>query len=314
MPPAGWSEPRPPEGSLEDIFAVTEVGTMSFLEHLEELRKRLIVCIFALVIGMGVAWPLVPTVQQIITRPLNEPSITQRWHFAIESFFLEKFPNAAKGFGLEKPEPPKVNPHKLNYMAPLEPFFVQMKISLIVGLALAFPMILYQLWLFFAPALYPKERKIILLFIPIGTVAFIVGDLFFLHLVWPLVISFSLRYESEFLFSMLNLTSFVNFCLRLLVLFGLIFELPLILLILARVGLVNVDALRQQRRLAILLSAVVAAFHADVLTMLAIAIPIYLMYELSILAVRFFGRAAPTAAEPEESLPAQSGLGPPSTS
>ena len=119
--------------------------------------------------------------------------------------------------------------------------------------------------------------------------AFILGDLFFLNLVWPLVISFSLRYESEFLFSMLNLTQFVNFCLRLLLLFGLIFELPLILLILARVGIVEVDFLRRQRRMAILLSAVVAAFHADVLTMMAIAIPIYLMYELSILTVRLFG-------------------------
>ncbi|MCL4503367.1 MAG: twin-arginine translocase subunit TatC [Deltaproteobacteria bacterium] len=287
---------------------------MSFLEHLEELRKRLIISIIAVVICMGVAWPLVPSIQKIITRPLNEPSITQKWHFAIESFVLRKFPNAAKNFGLQKPEPPKVSPHKLNYMAPLEPFFVQMKISLISGLALAFPLILYQMWLFFAPALYPKERKIVVFFIPLGTVAFILGDLFFLHLVWPLVISFSLRYESEFLFSMLNLTSFVNFCLRLLILFGLIFELPLILLILARVGIVEVDFLRRQRRLAILLSAVIAAFHADVLTMMAIAIPIYLMYELSILTVRFFGHPAPRDDEDVAPLPVETGLGPPSAS
>ena len=286
---------------------------MSFLEHLEELRKRLIICIVAVVIGMGIAWPLVPAVQKIITRPLQQPSITQKWHYALESFLLEKFPHAAKNFGLEKPEPPKVNPHRLNYMAPLEPFFVQMKIALITGLALAFPLILYQLWLFFAPALYPNEKKIVIFFVPLGTVAFILGDLFFLHLVWPLIISFSLRYESEFLYSMLNLTSFVNFCLRLLILFGLIFELPLILVILARVGVVEVDFLRRQRRLAILLSAVVAAFHADVLTMMAIAIPIYLMYELSILTVRLFGRTALAAAE-ADSLPAETGLSPPSGS
>lgn len=286
---------------------------MSFLEHLEELRKRLIICIVAVVIGMGIAWPLVPAVQKIITRPLQQPSITQKWHYALESFLLEKFPHAAKNFGLEKPEPPKVNPHRLNYMAPLEPFFVQMKIALITGLALAFPLILYQMWLFFAPALYPNEKKIVILFVPLGTVAFILGDLFFLHLVWPLIISFSLRYESEFLYSMLNLTSFVNFCLRLLILFGLIFELPLILVILARVGVVEVDFLRRQRRLAILLSAVVAAFHADVLTMMAIAIPIYLMYELSILTVRLFGRTALAAAE-ADSLPAETGLSPPSGS
>jgi sec-independent protein translocase protein TatC len=89
---------------------------------------------------------------------------------------------------------------------------------------------------------------------------------------------------------MLNLTQYVNFCLRLLLLFGLVFELPLVLLILNWTRVVKLDALRRQRRLAILLSAVVAAFHADVVTMTAIAIPIYAMYEISIIFIRLFGR------------------------
>jgi sec-independent protein translocase protein TatC len=264
------------------------VSNMPFLEHLEELRKRLIICAITAFICMAIAWPLVPTVQEFITRPLQEPSVTQKWSYEAETWAMAKFPDLARRLKL-KPEAPVVHPHKLNYMAPLEPFFVQMKISLITGLALAFPVILYQLWLFLAPALYPKERKLIYYFVPIGTLAFLLGDLFFLKMVWPLIISFSLRFESEFLFSMLNLTQFVNFCLRLLLLFGLIFELPLVLIILSRVGLVEVDFLRSQRRVALLLSAVVAAFHADVLTMAAIAIPLYSMYELSILAVRVFG-------------------------
>ncbi len=285
--------------------------TMPFLEHLEELRKRLIISVIALVICMGIAWPLVPTVQQYITKPLQEPSVTQQWSYAIESWMVQKFPEASKSLRLE-PKPPEVTPHKLNYMAPLEPFFVQMKVSFITGLALAFPVILYQLWLFLAPALYPKEKKLVYYFIPLGTVAFVLGDIFFLKMVWPLIISFSLRYESEFLYSMLNLTQFVDFCLRLLLLFGLIFELPLILLILARVGLVEVDFLKRQRRLAILLSAAVAAFHADLLTMVAIAIPLYGMYELSILAVRLFGRRPePAADQKEAAVPAETGLGAP---
>ena len=285
--------------------------TMSFLEHLEELRHRLIVCVVAVIICMAVSWPLVPTVQQFITRPLQEPSVTQKMSYALESWAIQKFPDLAHRVGL-KPTPPQVNPHRLNYMAPLEPFFVQMKIAMITGLALAFPLILYQMWLFFAPALYPKEKKIIYYFLPVGTVAFVLGDFFFLKLVWPLIISFSLRYESEFLFSMLNLTQFVNFCLRLLLLFGLIFELPLILLILARVGLVRVDFLCRQRRVAILLSAVVAAFHADVLTMGAIAIPLYGMYELSILTVRLFGGPYSRGQDQEPApVPAEPGLGPP---
>jgi sec-independent protein translocase protein TatC len=288
--------------------------TMSFLEHLEELRQRLIVCVVAVLICMAIAWPLVPTVQKYITRPLQEPSVTQEWSYAAESWVTQKFPKLAKRLGVH-PEPPKVNPHRLNYMAPLEPFFVQMKIAMITGLALAFPLILYQMWLFFAPALYPKEKRIIFYFLPVGTIAFILGDIFFLKMVWPLIISFSLRFESEFLFSMLNLTQFVNFCLRLLLLFGLIFELPLILLILARVGIVRVDFLCRQRRVAILLSAVVAAFHADVLTMAAIAIPLYAMYELSILTVRVFGGPHSRGQDPESApVPAETDLGPPSAS
>jgi sec-independent protein translocase protein TatC len=261
---------------------------MSFLEHLQDLRKRLIISCIALFIGMAVAWPLTHTLERFIQRPLREPSFTQKLQYSASVWVTQKFPKLSETLGL-KPEPPQVTPHKLNYMAPLEPFFVQMKISLISGLALAFPVILYQLWLFLAPALYAQERKYAILFVPFGTVAFILGDLFFMYLVWPLIISFSLAYESDILYSMLNLSQYVNFCLRLLLLFGLIFELPLIFLILSRTGLVTVEFMRSQRRLAILLSAVVAAFHADLVTMAVVAVPMYLMYELSILLVRIVG-------------------------
>ena len=262
---------------------------MSFLEHLQELRKRLIICIVALFVSAAVAWPLTPVVQRFIQRPLMEPSVIQNLQYSLSTWAHDRFPDLSRRLGFE-PKPPQVHPHRLNYMAPLEPFFVQMKISLITGLALAFPVILYQIWLFFAPALYPKEKKYVYFFLPFGSVAFVLGGLFFLYMVWPLIISFSLAYESELLYSMLNLTQYVNFCLRLLLLFGLIFELPLVLLILNWAGVVKLDALAKQRKLAFLLSAVVAAFHADVVTMTAIAIPIYGMYEISIIFIRLFGR------------------------
>ena len=74
---------------------------MSFLEHLEELRKRLIISVVAVVICMAIAWPLVPTVQQFITRPLQEPSVTQKWSYVLESWLVQKFPDLAKRLGLE---------------------------------------------------------------------------------------------------------------------------------------------------------------------------------------------------------------------
>jgi sec-independent protein translocase protein TatC len=290
------------------------VTEMPFLEHLQELRKRLIISFIALFIGMAVAWPLAPSVQRFIQRPLREPSITQKLHYSMNSWVAHTFPNLGRTLGIDPAvsPPAPINPHRLNYMAPLEPFFVQMKISLLTGLGLAFPVILYQLWLFISPALYPQERKYVYYFIPFGTVAFFAGDLFFLYLVWPLIIAFSLAYESDILFSMLNLTQFVNFCLRLLLLFGLIFELPLIMVLLARAGLVSVDFLRRQRRLAILLSAVVAAFHADVVTMTVIAVPIYAMYEVAILLIRLVGERSRETADAAAAVPASNPAGPPS--
>jgi sec-independent protein translocase protein TatC len=270
---------------------------MSFLEHLQELRTRLITSIVALFIAAAVAWPLTPIVQSFIQRPLMEPSVIQNLQYSLGAWAHDRYPDLTRRLGFEA-KPPQVHPHRLNYMAPLEPFFVQMKISLITGFALAFPVILYQIWLFFAPALYPKERKYVYFFLPFGSVAFVLGALFFLYLVWPLIISFSLAYESDLLYSMLNLTQYVNFCLRLLLLFGLIFELPLVLLLLNWAGVVKLDALRKQRKLALLLSAVVAAFHADVVTMTAVAIPIYGMYELAIIFIRLFGRRS----QPEPDL------------
>ena len=75
--------------------------TMSFLEHLEELRHRLIVCVAAVIICMAVSWPLVPTVQQFITRPLQEPSVTQKWSYVLETWVTQKFPDLAHRVGLK---------------------------------------------------------------------------------------------------------------------------------------------------------------------------------------------------------------------
>jgi sec-independent protein translocase protein TatC len=302
----GLAEPQQGSGARREASRMTE---MSFLEHLQELRKRLIVSFIALFIGMAVAWPLTHTMERFIQRPLREPSFTQKLQYSVSVWATQTFPKLSETLGL-RPEPPKVTPHKLNYMAPLEPFFVQMKISLISGLALAFPVILYQLWLFLAPAMYENERKYAIFFVPFGTVAFVLGDIFFLYLVWPLIISFSLAYESDVLYSMLNLSQYVTFCLRLLLLFGLIFELPLVFLILSRTGLVTVEFMKSQRRLAILLSAVIAAFHADLVTMTMVAVPMYMMYELSILLVRLVGARQPPApaAAPVPANPADRNL------
>ena len=277
---------------------------MPFLEHLQELRQRLIISLIALFIGMALAWTFALSALTIIQRPLTQPSLTKKLQYHLETFLQRKYPQLAEQLHLEPPNL-AVPERKLNYMAPLEPFFVQMKLSLIMGLILALPVILYQIWKFIAPGLYTNEKKYVYLFIPVGTVAFILGDAFFLYIVWPLIVAFSLGYESATLYPLLNLTQYVNFCLRLLLLFGLIFELPLILLILARLGVVKVDFLVRQRRLALLLSLVVAAFHADLITMTMVAVALYGMYEISILVIRLVGgrQSKETETPPESPLP-----------
>ncbi len=262
---------------------------MPFLEHLQELRQRLIISLIALFIGMGLAWTFAFSALTVIQRPLTQPSPIKQLQYKVVTKLSQSFPQLADKLAMEPPTVDNTS-RRLNYMAPLEPFFVQMKLSLIMGFILALPVILYQTWRFIAPGLYAHEKKYVYLFVPVGTVAFIAGDLFFLYIVWPLIVAFSLGYESPSLYPLLNLTQYVNFCLRLLLLFGLIFELPLILLILARLGLVQLDFLVRQRRLAILLSLIVAAFHADVITMIMVALPLYGMYEISILVIRLLGR------------------------
>jgi sec-independent protein translocase protein TatC len=277
---------------------------MPFLEHLQELRRRLIISLIALFLGMALAWTFALQALTVIQRPLARPSLLKTLQYDLTSYLQKKYPQLAEQIHLEPPDL-TVPERKLNYMAPLEPFFVQMKLSLIMGLILALPVILYQTWLFIAPGLYAHEKKYVYLFIPVGTLAFILGDLFFLYVVWPLIVAFSLGYESATLFPLLNLTQYVNFCLRLLLLFGLIFELPLILLILARLGVVKLDFLVRQRRLALLLSLIVAAFHADVVTMTMVALPLYGMYEISILVIRLIGgrQSKQTPSPPESPLP-----------
>ena len=151
---------------------------MPFLEHLQELRQRLIISLIALFIGMALAWTFALSALTIIQRPLTQPSLTKKLQYHLETFLKEKYPQLAEQLHLEPPEL-TVPERKLNYMAPLEPFFVQMKLSLIMGLILALPVILYQVWKFIAPGLYTRRKKIRLPLYPGGHRGFYPGGLFF---------------------------------------------------------------------------------------------------------------------------------------
>lgn len=263
---------------------------LSLIEHLVELRRRLIVIVFAVVVGMGVAWNFSGPILSFIERPLTGKTYLTDIKKSVYQEVKERFPSIYTRYKLDKEFTVAAKERRLNYSAPLEPFFVQCKISAIAGLILVLPVVFFQIWLFVAPGLTVKEKRLVLPFISVSTISFCVGALFFLMIIWPVIINFSLSYEAEGLQSWLNLSSYVNFCLRLILMFGLIFELPVVMLLLGRFGIVTYPFLARNRKYAFLASAIIAAFHADLITMFVIMMPLYLMYEISIWVVRLFGK------------------------
>ncbi len=263
---------------------------LTFIEHLVELRKRLIIIVVAIIIGMGVSWSFSNDMLSFIEKPLTGRTYLTELKKRIYEEARSRYPAIYKRYNLEKDAVAPVKERQLNYSAPLEPFFIQCKISIIAGFILALPIVFHQLWLFCAPGLTRKEKRLVVPFVTTATINFCIGALFFLIVIWPVIINFSLSYEAEGLRSWFNLSLYVNFCLRLILIFGLIFELPIISLLLSRLGLVTAKLLAKNRKYALLASSIIAAFHADLVTMFVVMVPLYLMFEISIWVAFIFGK------------------------
>jgi sec-independent protein translocase protein TatC len=272
-----------------------------FMEHLVELRKRLIIIVVAVLIGMGVAWNYSNDLMKFVEKPLTGKTYLTDIKKDVYLKVKELAPAMYTRYKLEQEinAPQKLRP--LNYSAPLEPFFIQCKISMLAGFILALPIVFYQVWLFIEPGLTRRERRMVMPFVTASTLTFCIGALFFLIIIWPVIINFSLSYEAEGLQSWFNISAYINFCLRLILVFGLIFELPVLALLLSRFGLVTYEFLAPKRKYALLASSIIAAFHADLITMFVIMVPLYLMYEISIWGVFIFGKKK---VKIEEELPA----------
>ena len=263
---------------------------MPFIGHLVELRKRLIVIITAIIIGMGVSWNFSTSLLNFIEKPLTGKTYLTEIKKLVYEKVKERYPAVYSHYQLDKEAPADNSDRRLNYSAPLEPFFIQCKISMIAGFIIVLPVVFHQIWLFIAPGLTRKEKRMVVPFVTVSSVSFCVGAMFFLIVIWPVIINFSLSYETAGLRSWFNMSAYVNFCMRLILIFGLIFELPIISLLLSRMGIVNYRMLAGKRKYALLASAIIAAFHADLITMFVIMIPLYLMYEVSVWVSLLFGK------------------------
>lgn len=269
---------------------MSEEKVVPVIEHLVELRKRLVVIVIAVVVGMGVAWNFSGDLLKFVEKPLSGKTYLTEIKKDVYLKVKEVAPSMYSRYKLDQEINTPQKQHTLNYSAPLEPFFIQCKISMLAGFIMVLPIIFYQVWLFIAPGLTRRERRLVVPFIMAATLTFCIGAMFFLIVIWPVIINFSLSYEAEGLQSWFNISAYVNFCLRLILLFGLIFELPVLTLLLARFGIVSYQFLAPKRKYALLASSIVAAFHADLITMFVIMIPLYLMYEISIWVALIFGK------------------------
>jgi sec-independent protein translocase protein TatC len=281
---------------------MSEEKNVPFIEHLVELRKRLIVIVIAVIVGMGVAWNYSSDLLKFIEKPLTGKTYLTEIKKDVYLKVKELAPSMYTRYKLDQEFTAPQKQRPLNYSAPLEPFFIQCKISMMAGFVLVLPIVFYQVWLFIAPALTRRERRLVVPFVTAATVTFCIGAMFFLIIIWPVIINFSLSYEAEGLQSWFNISAYVNFCLRLILMFGLIFELPVLTLILARFGIVSYQFLAPKRKYALLASSIIAAFHADLITMFVIMIPMYLMYEISVWVALIFGKKRTRV---EEELPGE---------
>ena len=227
---------------------------MPFLDHLEELRWRILWSMMALIGGMIVAFVLVTKVDVI-------------------------------GF-LQAPILPHLHGRKLMYTHPAEPFSIVMKVSFGVGLVLALPVIIYQVWAFLSPALYRHEKKVVMPVIGGAVLLFATGVVIAYRAILPLTLGFLLTFETRALEPMITAGQYFGFAITMSLAFGAVFELPIVILALTALGLVTPRMLRKFRRYAFILSMVAGALitpGGDLLSLALLTGPIYLLYEASIL-------------------------------
>jgi sec-independent protein translocase protein TatC len=202
---------------------------------------------------------------------------------------------------LIEPIQPFLGSSKLKYLSPTDPFFITLKLGILVGVLLAAPVVIYQAWSFFAPALMPSERRVIIPALYLGLVLFAVGVAMAYSIVLPITLRFTMGFQTESLEQAIVVSAYLAVVTRLLLAFGFVFELPVVIVILSALGLVTPEFLASKRRHALVGITVVSAVitPGDVLTVtVMMMVPLYLLYELSIVLSRVVTRRRSPVGEP----------------
>ena len=236
-----------------------EDDKLPFTSHLEELRKRLITCFIAIGVGFVLAFGFKERLFGILVRPLV---------------------NVMK------------QGETLIYTGLPEAFFTYLKVSFLAGIMVASPIILYEFWMFVAPGLYRQERRLMIPIVILSSFFFVAGALFGYFVVFPWGFQFFLGFATETIRPLPSMREYFGFAAKLLLAFGLVFELPLVITFLAKLGIVSVDFLKKNRKYAVLLFFAVAAILTppDVITQILMALPLMVLYEVSIIGAKIFGK------------------------
>ena len=246
----------------------TEERPMTLLEHLGELRVRLVRAFLAVTIGFFACYG-----------------------FAKELFYYLSLP-------LLKVMPADA---KFIYTGVAEGFFVDLKISFVAGLFIACPFLFYQVWAFIAPGLYDEEKRYITPLALCSALFFLGGGAFCYFGVFPFAFEFFMSYSTDNIVAMLSINEYLSFALKMLIAFGLIFEMPLFAFFLARMGVITAEWMRRVRKYAVLAVFIIAAILTppDVFSQLLMAAPMLVLYEISIWVAVLVGKKKKAAAEAE---------------
>ncbi len=239
---------------------LTPEDRLTLFEHLDELRRRLFTCLIAVTVGVLVAAVFNGFMFEVLLFPLRQ---------------VAGLPESAT---------------KITTFSPAEPFMVSLKVWIVGGLILASPILIWQLWAFLAPAFTEGEKRYFYPVVFASSLLFFAGVALGYFLVLPKGLAFLLTFSAGFFNVQLRASEYFIFMALFILAFGVVFELPVILVLLAKVGVIDDRFLKKNRRWAIVIMAVAAAVitpSQDAFSMLAMFLPLYILYEVSIILARF---------------------------
>jgi len=246
-----------------------EEEKIPFTEHLTELRDRLVRCFIAVGVGFVGAYYYKEKLFNILMAPL------------------------VKAMG---------DNQRMIFTGLPEAFFTYLKVALLTGIIVATPVLFYQFWMFVSPGLYRQEKKFLIPVVLLSIIFFTLGACFGYFIVFPYGFKFFLGFSTDIIQAMPSMKEYLSFASKMLLAFGFVFELPLVITFMSRMGLVTVEFLCKNRKYAMLIFFTAAAVITppDVITQIMMAIPLMILYEISIVGARIFRKKKDVDLEEEE--------------